>query len=447
MVIEWLVFPRASRSQAKVQLDIRGFLILILLGGLLVILQINRQPLVSGVLLVLMVVGGLEFWQVERHVAHALLDVKLFRQSSFSRNLGASLLNYVGAYFFTLLAPIYLQVLLGLPVALAGMLLMLPPLISLVANPLAGVLSDRVDQGRLMQVGLGLLVLSNLAFALVPGGQQLWPFILVAMTFAVGTALFTNPNSVMLIQSVDAKMRGQVGAATSLARQLGMSIGSAFSSLVFYQVLAMMTPARNLAKTAPAALLTAQPVSYTPLRAHETSLRSVIGRTTSEFPCCRKPLFTCRDHVKKEGWKMDSEPDELISRVNILARQIQHDLDLRLAPTGLNASNYYFILKLGSVEDMRQDTLFKKIHLNASNVTRRLAQLITLGLVTKEKAADDKRAWVISLTAEGRALVPHVSQIVAEYEAELTAKLAAADKVKFEQTLDVLNKTKEDANR
>ena len=144
---------------------------------------------------------------------------------------------------------------------------------------------------------------------------------------------------------------------------------------------------------------------------------------------------------------MDSEPDELISRVNILARQIQHDLDLRLAPTGLNASNYYFILKLGSVEDMRQDTLFKKIHLNASNVTRRLAQLITLGLVTKEKAADDKRAWVISLTAEGRALVPHVSQIVAEYEAELTAKLAAADKVKFEQTLDVLNKTKEDANR
>ena len=144
---------------------------------------------------------------------------------------------------------------------------------------------------------------------------------------------------------------------------------------------------------------------------------------------------------------MDSEPDELISRVNILARQIQHDLDLRLAPTRLNASNYYFILKLGSVDDMRQDTLFKKIHLNASNVTRRLAQLITLGLFTKEKAADDKRAWVISLTAEGRALVPHVSQIVAEYEAELTAKLAAADKVKFEQTLDVLNKTKEDANR
>ncbi|KMO64317.1 hypothetical protein PZ01_03945 [Lacticaseibacillus rhamnosus] len=41
-----------------------------------------------------------------------------------------------------------------------------------------------------------------------------------------------------------------------------MSIGSAFSSLVFYQVLAMMTPTRNMAKTAPAALLTAQRVSF-----------------------------------------------------------------------------------------------------------------------------------------------------------------------------------------
>ena len=42
---------------------------------------------------------------------------------------------------------------------------------------------------------------------------------------------------------------------------------------------------------------------------------------------------------------MPKEPDELLSRVNILARHIQHDLDVALAPTTLSASNYYFILK------------------------------------------------------------------------------------------------------
>ena len=138
---------------------------------------------------------------------------------------------------------------------------------------------------------------------------------------------------------------------------------------------------------------------------------------------------------------MPKEPDELLSRVNILARHIQHDLDVALAPTTLSASNYYFILTLGKVDEMRQETLFKTIHLNPSNVTRRLAQLIALGLVAKRRSDEDKRAWIISLTPKGRRLIPMVTQIVADYEATLTAKLSEANKIEFARMLDVLNET------
>ncbi|MDN6104680.1 MAG: MarR family transcriptional regulator [Lacticaseibacillus paracasei] len=138
---------------------------------------------------------------------------------------------------------------------------------------------------------------------------------------------------------------------------------------------------------------------------------------------------------------MPKEPDELLSRVNILARHIQHDLDVALAPTTLSASNYYFILKLGKVDEMRQETLFKTIHLNPSNGTRRLAQLIALGLVAKRRSDEDKRAWIISLTPKGRRLIPMVTQIVADYEATLTAKLSEANKIEFVRMLDVLNET------
>ncbi|OHY48914.1 MarR family winged helix-turn-helix transcriptional regulator [Lacticaseibacillus paracasei] len=138
---------------------------------------------------------------------------------------------------------------------------------------------------------------------------------------------------------------------------------------------------------------------------------------------------------------MPKEPDELLSRVNILARHIQHDLDVALAPTTLSASNYYFILKLGKVDEMRQETLFKTIHLSPSNVTRRLAQLIALGLVAKRRSDEDKRAWIISLTPKGRRLIPMVTQIVADYEATLTAKLSEANKIEFARMLDVLNET------
>ena len=126
---------------------------------------------------------------------------------------------------------------------------------------------------------------------------------------------------------------------------------------------------------------------------------------------------------------MPKEPDELLSRVNILARHIQHDLDVALAPTTLK------------VDEMRQETLFKTIHLNPSNVTRRLAQLIALGLVAKRRSDEDKRAWIISLTPKGRRLIPMVTQIVGDYEATLTAKLSEANKIEFVRMLDVLNET------
>ena len=54
---------------------------------------------------------------------------------------------------------------------------------------------------------------------------------------------------------------------------------------------------------------------------------------------------------------------------------------------------------------------------------------------------EDKRAWIISLTPKGRRLIPMVTQIVADYEATLTAKLSEANKIEFVRMLDVLNET------
>ncbi|EPC99325.1 Transporter, major facilitator superfamily MFS_1, EmrB/QacA family protein [Lacticaseibacillus paracasei subsp. paracasei Lpp125] len=262
LLVEWAVFPRTHAFSGKKSVDGRGFLQLIVIGGLLLLIQINKQPLFTGILVILIGTCTYWFWRHERQTDQAMLDTRLFSNQLFSRNLAASFLNYVAAYFFTLLAPIYLQLMLRLPVALSGYLLMLTPLVSLAANPVAGVLSDRFDRQRLMRIGLLMLVLTNVAFALLPHQTTTWPFVIVSVAFAVGTALFTNPNSVVLMQSVDATMRGQVGAATSLARQLGMSIGSAIAGLVFYQTLGIVSPYTTAVHAAPQALFVAQGVSF-----------------------------------------------------------------------------------------------------------------------------------------------------------------------------------------
>ncbi|WP_054660097.1 MarR family winged helix-turn-helix transcriptional regulator [Secundilactobacillus kimchicus] len=80
---------------------------------------------------------------------------------------------------------------------------------------------------------------------------------------------------------------------------------------------------------------------------------------------------------------MTTESDALVSQLNITARKLQNRLNELLKPLNLTANNYYFILKIDTKEPLTQDQLYKRIYLSHSNVTRRLDQLIQLGLVQK----------------------------------------------------------------
>ncbi len=128
------------------------------------------------------------------------------------------------------------------------------------------------------------------------------------------------------------------------------------------------------------------------------------------------------------------EIDRTISFLNIASRNAQVLLDQALRPLNLNASNYYFILKIDGQTDLTQDQLFNLIHLDHSNVTRRLDQLIQLGLVTKSRSTKDGRKWQLALTGSGLALVPQIEQAVADVNAELFHRLTPVQV----QTLTVL---------
>ncbi|MCD2257173.1 MarR family winged helix-turn-helix transcriptional regulator [Agrilactobacillus fermenti] len=119
------------------------------------------------------------------------------------------------------------------------------------------------------------------------------------------------------------------------------------------------------------------------------------------------------------------EPDALMAQISRTARHIQMNLDKVLRPLNLNASNYYFILKVGQHQgQLSQDELYQLLDIDASNITRRLKQLVDLGYVTKIRNPDDKRSWVVSLTSEGQAvyqrLVPVLTQVSDQITTDLT---------------------------
>lgn len=136
---------------------------------------------------------------------------------------------------------------------------------------------------------------------------------------------------------------------------------------------------------------------------------------------------------------MATEVDQLVTTLNIASRRVVGELDTVLAPLGLTASNYYFILKVAMADEMTQDQLFKQIYLSHSNVTRRLDQLIGQGLIEKQHDPNDGRGWLIRLTQGGKALVPKIEQLFEQTNATIFKGLSAEQQVMLMTLLTQVN--------
>lgn len=136
---------------------------------------------------------------------------------------------------------------------------------------------------------------------------------------------------------------------------------------------------------------------------------------------------------------MATEIDQLPAMLNMTSRRAVNYLDDVLAPIGLTASNYYFILKISQRGQMTQDQLFKAIYLSHSNVTRRLAQLIKQGFVEKRRDPNDGRGWLIRLTPSGEALVPQIKRQFKQANAIMFQGLTASQQTELVAVLTQIN--------
>jgi len=107
---------------------------------------------------------------------------------------------------------------------------------------------------------------------------------------------------------------------------------------------------------------------------------------------------------------MGTEPNDsdIVKWLSIANRYTRIALDRRLQPYRLNASMYYYILRLHEQPRMTQDKLISLTYLNPSNVTRAINQLVNLGYVRKRQSKSDKRVYELSLTKRGERIYPDI---------------------------------------
>lgn len=105
-----------------------------------------------------------------------------------------------------------------------------------------------------------------------------------------------------------------------------------------------------------------------------------------------------------------NDPD-ILKWLSIANRYTRIALDRRLQPYRLNASMYYYILRIHEQPKLAQDRLISLTYLNPSNVTRAVNQLVNLGYVRKRQSKTDKRVSELSLTKKGEALYPEIVKL------------------------------------
>ena len=191
-------------------------------------------------------VALIAFVLIERHSRMPMLDLDLFKDSTFTgANLAMLLvaLAMFGIFFFNSL---FLQNVLGYsPIETGAMFLPMTILIILVA-PVAGKFSDRVGSRWFIGVGMTLVSLSLVLFAQLDAGSDFWNILPGLIVGGFGMALTMTPTTAAAMGAVPVDKAGVGSAVLNSSRQVGGSLGIAvMGALVASQVnTATVGPAR-----------------------------------------------------------------------------------------------------------------------------------------------------------------------------------------------------------
>ena len=130
--------------------------------------------------------------------------------------------------------------------------------------------------------------------------------------------------------------------------------------------------------------------------------------------------------------------------IAVAGRSYHMFLNRMLAPFGLNASQYLFVIHTCRRPGIAQDELPQLIQINKSNVTRALTQLEQNGLLRREKLPADKRTAAVFPTQKALELYPVLMKLVEDWDKAVTQDLTQEQRL---QLRDALKKVTERARK
>jgi EmrB/QacA subfamily drug resistance transporter len=173
------------------------------------------------------------FVMTELRVKHPLIDLKLFKNSTFLIGNMTGMMSYYVLFAVLFLMPFYFEKVLNFSPALTGGLLTPIPLAMAFVAPFAGHVSDKY--GSRIMTASGMFVSAIACFALLFVGTQVHLPLLIGelVLLGVGMGMFTPPNNSAIMGAAPKEKLGLAGGVLNMMRSLGLIFGVDISGLIF----------------------------------------------------------------------------------------------------------------------------------------------------------------------------------------------------------------------
>ena len=187
---------------------------------------------VIPVSLLIFVISAVVFvlWERRREAEkkNVLLDLGLFRISSFRNGSIAALIISMGEFGILFAIPLWLQNVLGLSPISSGLVLLWLAAGAFMASGVGGALSGKLPPARAVQIGVGLELIGVLGVALFSSTEAGW-IVLAPLLFlyGIGIGLATAQLTGVIMVDVPMSSTGQASGSQSTVRQVGSALGVA----------------------------------------------------------------------------------------------------------------------------------------------------------------------------------------------------------------------------
>ena len=233
MILLVVKVPKEWKTYKDAKIDTLGSVlyalgILMFIYGFTTLITTYGKILTVAGLILLVIFAKYELGQKS-----PVFNMHLFENKKFASSNIAALCSYIATMVITTILNYHFQYVRGWDPQMAGLILIITPIIMAIMAPNSGRLSDKINPQKLAAIGMGITTVALIILVFLTKDMPLYLVITAMVLQGIGVGLFSSPNTNAIMSSVPPKDAPTASASQAAMRTIGQTMSLGLLTLVF----------------------------------------------------------------------------------------------------------------------------------------------------------------------------------------------------------------------